>query len=317
MKEVLIGRIEEQKELQKALVSNKAELISVTGRLRIGKTFLIRSFYKDQISFEVAGIQGASLSIQLRNFTTQLTKFIRTTSDLLVPIEQAKDWFAAFVLLIEYLERKKSEDKQVVFFDELPWLSTHKSGFLAAFSYFWNSWAVQQRIVVIICGSAASWMIRKVVHHRGGLHNRITRQLVLEPFTLAETEEYLWSRGIRIERYHILQLYMAIGGIPHYLEALQPGLSATQNIEQIAFSKTALLKDEFSKLYHSLFARADRHIQVIRTLADRKQGLTRKQILENSQLSEGGSIQKVLEELRQSGFIMAYHPFGKKKNFTV
>jgi len=313
MNESLIGRVVEQQILQEALDSDKAELVSVIGRRRIGKTFLIESYYREQIVFQITGIQEAILSIQLRNFAAQLTKFIKKDTDLPVPIQVPKDWFDAFLLLIDYLENKKSEQKIVVFFDELPWLATHKSGFLAAFGYFWISWAVRKNIVVVICGSAASWMIRKVVHHRGGLHNRVTKQIALAPFTLAETEQYLLSKKIQLERYHILQLYMVMGGVPHYLEGLKPGLSATQNINQLAFSATGLLRDEFSKLYHSLFNHADRHIQVIRTLANRRQGLTRTEIVEQANFSDGGTIQKVLEELLRSGFLSTYQAFGKKK----
>ena len=313
MPDKIIGRVAEQKVLQETITSDKAELIAVIGRRRVGKTYLIESFFQDRIAFQISGVQEMPKKAQLRNFAAQLTKFIRRQNSLPIAIQAPKDWFEAILLLIDYLETLEANKKLVVFLDELPWLATHKSGFLAAFSYFWNSWARKRSIIVVICGSAASWMIKKVVHHKGGLHNRITRQLSLSPFTLSETEAYFKNRNLHFDRYQILQLYMTMGGIPHYLEAIRPGLSATQNIEQICFAQTGLLRDEFSKLYSSLFKNAQNHIKVIRSLATTNQGLTRKKILALGKFTDGGTIQSVLEELLQSGFITVYRPFAKKK----
>ena len=313
MNNQLIGRLVEQKVLKETMTTNKAELIALIGRRRVGKTYLIESFFQDKIVFQISGIQKMPKKGQLRNFAAQLTKFIRKRKDLPISIQAPTDWFDAILLLIDYLESIEATEKPVVFFDELPWVATHKSGFLAAFSYFWNSWAVKRSIIVVICGSAASWMIKKVVHHKGGLHNRITRQLSLAPFTLTETAAYFKHRNLHFDRYQILQLYMTMGGIPHYLEAVRLGLSATQNIEQICFAPTGLLRDEFSKLYTALFKDAEHHIKIIRTLATSRQGLTRNKIINLGNFKDGGKIQTVLEELLQSGFITIYRPFGKKK----
>ena len=191
----LIGRTEERKILEKALQSPKAEMVSVIGRRRVGKTFLVKSVYHNQIDFEITGIQHATRKEQLRNFMIQLSNFSKGG----FPLTEPKDWLEAFYLLSKFLEWKQKSEKMVVFLDELPWLSTHKSGFLKGLSFFWNSWAVNHNIVVVICGSAASWMIKKVVHHKGGLHNRITRRITLKPFNLAESEDFWFldkSRGM-------------------------------------------------------------------------------------------------------------------------
>ena len=308
MKE-LIGRKEEIEILQSALKSNEAEMVSVIGRRRVGKTFLINNVFDKNIVFSMTGIQYSPMEEQLRNFSYQLNEYAKTK----IPYKVPKDWLEAFQILISFLKKKLKGEKRVVFFDELPWIATPRSGFLRGLSFFWNSWAVQENIVVVICGSAASWMIKKVVHHKGGLHNRITKRIILDPFTLSETEKYLLSRKIRFDRYHILQMYMTMGGIPHYLKEIKGGKSATQNIDQICFSKTGLLKDEFTKLYASLFSNPENHIAVIRILSKKRKGLTRKEIVKYGKIPEGGSIQRVLEELEQSGFISIYLPFGKKK----
>lgn len=309
MGKTFVGRQVETAILQDALSSSESEMVAVIGRRRVGKTFMVQSVYKDDIVFEVIGLQNASKQEQLENFVLQLAEAAGST----FPIQTPSSWLQAFALLISYLKKLPKEKKKVVFFDELPWMATHKSRFLNGLSYFWNSWAVKHNIVVVICGSAASWMIQKVVNHKGGLHNRITRQIHLAPFTLAETEAYLQSSNIHFDRYQTLQVYMALGGIPHYLKEVKAGKSAVQNINQICFAPNARLKQEFSRLYPALFANAENHIAVIRALATKWQGLTRKEISDLSGIVEGGSLSRVLEELIYSGFISAYRPFGKKK----
>ncbi|HMQ47796.1 MAG TPA: ATP-binding protein [Saprospiraceae bacterium] len=309
MKNVLIGREKEQEVLRKALESPEAEMVSVIGRRRIGKTFLVKTIYSERIVFELTGTKNAPLYEQLQNFTYALQLASKNT----LIIKPPDNWMEAFFLLINYLSKLPDDHKKVVFLDELPWLSTHKSGFLRALSFFWNSWAVNQNIVVVICGSVASWMIQKVVNDTGGLHNRITKRIHLLPFTLAETELYLRSRNISLNRYHILQLYMAMGGIPHYLKEIEPGKSATQNIEDICFGQTGLLRDEFSNLYAALFDQSDTHVGIIRALAQKRIGMSRNEIIGMANLSNSGSITKALEELQQSGFIDFYQPFGSKK----
>ncbi|MEK7256275.1 MAG: ATP-binding protein, partial [Bacteroidota bacterium] len=200
-----------------------------------------------------------------------------------------------------------------VIFDEVPWMATRKSDFLKAFGLFWNSWASQKNVVVVICGSAASWMIQNVVRDKGGLHNRITRRLNLQPFTLAETEEYFKSKSFNLDRYQILQIYMATGGIPHYLKEVEGGESAAQNIDRICFSKNGLLHDEFGQLYASLFDHSENHVRVIRVLAEKWQGMSRQEIIDAGKFPNGGTISVVFEELEQSGFITSFYTFGKQK----
>jgi uncharacterized protein len=305
----LIGRIEETKILNNALQSSKAEMVAVIGRRRVGKTFLVKSVFEEKINFEITGIQHATRSEQLRNFVLQISKY----SGGSFPIIEPKDWLEAFYLLSKFLDMKQNLEKSVIFLDELPWLATHKSGFLKGLSWFWNSWAVNQNIVVVICGSAASWMIKNVVHDKGGLHNRITKRIYLKPFDLLETEKFLKSKELNFDRYQILQLYMTLGGVPHYLDEVEGGKSAIQNINSICFSENGLLWDEFPKLYAALFDNSETHVKIVRALANKQKGLTRTEIVEGSGLSEGGAISSIIDELQHSGFISAYLPFGKKK----
>lgn len=309
MKKKLVGRKREREILVEALQSDEPEMVAVIGRRRVGKTFLVKQVYEEHILFEVTGLQDGDLKKQLVNFSFALSRH----SGSHIPLKTPADWLEAFQMLVLHLSQIPDEAKKVVFFDEVPWMAVKKSDFLTGLGFFWNSWAVNRNIVVVICGSAASWMIEKVVNNRGGLHNRITKRIFLEPFNLAETESYLNSRNIHFNRYQIVELYMALGGIPHYLKEVKAGKSAVQNIDTICFSKEGLLRDEFSRLYPALFSNAEKHIAIIRALATSRQGLTRQKTLQLSGLPEGGNTTKVLQELEQSGFISSYFPFGKKK----
>jgi hypothetical protein len=309
MNQIFIGRQEEQAILHKALHSREPEMIALVGRRRVGKTFLVHAAYENRIDFEISGIQDVPLREQLENFTNRLNAHAKP----ILPFQRPTNWSEAFQMLITYLEGLKKQEKLVIFFDELPWLASRKSNFLKWFGYFWNSWAAQQHIVVVICGSAASWMIANVVRDRGGLHNRITRRITLMPFTLEETERFYKSRDIHFDRYQTVQLYMALGGIPHYLKEAEPGLSAAQNIDLICFTSNGLLHDEFSLLYPALFDNPEIHIKIIRVLASTWQGMTRSDLIEVAKLPNGGNTTDAIEELVTSGFVSSFYAFGKKK----
>ncbi len=306
----LIGRKKEQEVLLKVLNSNEPEMVAIIGRRRVGKTFLIRTVYSNRIDFELTGIQNHTQAQQLKNFHTQLKVQFGEQN---TPSKKPTDWMDAFWQLITVLEKQNKPEKTVVFIDEVSWLATPKAGFLEALGFFWNSWASKQNIVVVLCASAASWMIQKIVYHKGGLHNRITKRIDLQPFTLYETELYLRSRNVTSDRYQILQLYMAMGGIPHYLKEVEAGKSAIQNIDAICFTQGGLLNDEFNKLYPALFDNSEQHITIVRALSQKWKGMSRSELILATKLPDGGGFTKTLKELVSCGFVSNYYPFGKKK----
>ncbi|HEY0177847.1 MAG TPA: ATP-binding protein, partial [Pedobacter sp.] len=312
--ETVIGREEEKSILSDILASERPELVAVYGRRRVGKTYLIRNYLKQHIQFEFSGIHHITTGIQLKNFTKALSDQLNNKNPLAVPA----DWFAAFDLLASLLTPKMRSKKAVIFLDEFPWMQTPKSNFLAAFENFWNNWASRQnRIAIILCGSAASWMIQNVVRNKGGLHNRITRKIPLLPFSLYETEAFLKNRGVNLNRYQITQLYMAMGGIPAYLEKAGPGLSAAQIIDKECFTENGFLYNEFNDLYTALFDKAEKHRRVIRALAAKPMGLNRNEIIRLCELQTGGSTTSLLEELGAAGFITPYIPLGKKLKDSI
>ncbi len=312
--ETLVGRAEEKKILENALESTSPELIAIFGRRRVGKTFLVRSVYEKYIAFEFSAVHNATMPEQLGGFTKAYQQAKKSSAAYQAPVT----WFAAFTLLEDFLTPILKKRKAVVFFDEFPWMHTPRSNFLKAFEQFWNTYASRHpNLTVVICGSAASWMIRNVVNNRGGLHNRLTRRLKLLPFTLKETEAYLVSRSVTLDRHQLLQLYMAMGGIPEYLKEVAPGKSAAQVIDHAFFSKHGTLKKEFDNLYPALFENASQHILVVRTLAAVSKGMTRKEIIGSAQLNSGGWISQILEELEESGFIMSYIPYNRTSKDLV
>ena len=304
----VIGRKYEKGVLDKAYIQDSSSLIALIGRRRIGKTFLVRQTYLGKLNFDMVGLQNGSREEQLQIFSTQLTLYSKST----LPLKFPKNWIEAFAQLSSYLENLKSKKKQVLFFDEFPWSSTAKSGFVEAFAHFWNSWASRKNIVIVICGSSASWMIDNVINAKGGLHNRITKLLRLEPFSLSETKEYLKFKKVKLNTYQIAQLYMAMGGVPYYLNEVQEGLSAAQNIDSICFSKTGILANEYQNLYAALFDNSNKHLEIVEVLARKWKGLTRKEIIELSSFTNGGALTQVLRELEESSFITSYAPINKK-----
>lgn len=308
----IIGRKVEQEILHQLVESDNPELITIYGRRRIGKTFLVRQYFKDSFSFYYTGIYQGTKKEQLREFKRQLERY--SGHKWATP----KDWFDAFSLLRDYLESLEGDNPIVVFLDELPWMDTPKSRFVKAFEYFWNSWgATNKRLKLIVCGSATSWMRENVLSDKGGLYNRTTRTIYLAPFTLHETELYLASQGIKWNRYQIAECYMILGGTPLYLQMLDSNLSLAQNIDQLFFVQNAPLYQEYNFLFRSLFNEATIHKQIIETLANKAAGLTRSEIMTIAKIDDGGALSKALRNLCDCDFIRQYTAFGKAEKGTI
>lgn len=304
----LVGRSYETEILIDALASNRSELIAVYGRRRVGKTFLIRSVYKNHIQFEFSGINKAP-------FKQQLLSFHLTLSEKKKGFQPPQGWIEAFHQLKQYLGLLRTKSKKVIFIDEFPWLDTRKSNFLAAFDNFWNSYASQRDdLVVVICGSAAAYMIKKIIKSKGGLDNRLTRKIQLKPFNLNETELLLKSNSIVFSRYDILQVYMVMGGVPHYLEKIKPGESVAQTVDRLCFRKDGFLRGEFENIFASLFEHSANHEEIVRVLATVRKGMTRTEIISKIRLCSGGTFSKTLEELVDSGFVEKYLPYRGVKD---
>lgn len=263
LKEIL-GREKEIEILDTVWNSKEAEFLAIYGRRRVGKTHLIRQYFSEKGQFfEASGAKDKSLAKQLENFTKSLSRTFFKDA----PLANPKSWDAAFDILTGQLESRPKSQKIVIFLDELPWMATKRSGLLQSIDYYWNlHWSKLPNLIFVVCGSAASWMLEKLIYAKGGLHKRITRKILLEPYKLKETEQFLKNRGIRLNQRQILDIYMAIGGIPFYLKAIEKGLSAAQNINKLCFEKNGMLYDEFKNLFESLFEQAKVNLMLIREI---------------------------------------------------
>lgn len=303
----IAGRVSEQRTFQLLSTSTESEFVAVYGRRRVGKTFLVRETFKNRFSFYHTGLANADIQMQLRNFNATLQKYGN------IPYPRVNNWFEAFEQLIHLLETTKQKGKKTIFLDELPWMDTPRSGFVSALEHFWNSWAVSRGdILLIVCGSATSWMINKLIKNRGGLHNRITRRMLIEPFSLGECEEFYKANRIVMSRHQMIESYMIFGGIPYYLSLMEKSMSLSQNVDSLFFAKNGALTDEFSSLYASLFKHSENHVKIANALSRKNKGLTRAEIIAATKLPDGGGLSKTLEELEQCGFINKYNAFEKK-----
>jgi len=305
---MIIGREKEIALLTEIEKGKNSCFVAIYGRRRVGKTYLIREKFSNQFAFYVSGVSKGNMKRQLSNFQSSMNEYGGTNETL------PKDWFEAFRRLQKLLSNNSSTRK-IVFIDEMPWLDTAKSEFLSALELFWNQWASARKdIILIACGSATSWIIKKIVNDKGGLHNRITHHIYLRSFNLNETEQFLKNRLFHWNRYQIIQTFMVFGGVPYYLDCLKPHLSISQNIDELLFSPTGILRNEFQNLFQSLFKNAEKHLKILEALAKKEKALSRNEIANNAKLSNGGGLTDVLEELELCDFISKTYPLLGNKN---
>lgn len=298
MEQNIIGRKKEKEILQQVIDSNESRFVAVYGRRRVGKTFLVREFLEDYIVFQCAGLANSTTKDQLKNFFQTLRRY---DSSL---VEHPSDWLEAFDSLIRYLEQIPRRRK-VVFLDELPWMDTPTSGFISALEHFWNGWAsARHDVVLIVCGSASSWMLSKLINNHGGLYGRITDEIRLQPFSLAETQVYLESRGIVLSLYELAECYMIMGGIPYYLHYLDRRHSLAQNIDRLMFNPNGPLHSEFEKLFMALFKDSENYVDVVTALSKHPYGMTRTEISHFLNLPSGKGLTTVLNNLEVCGFVL-------------
>ncbi|MCR4560018.1 MAG: ATP-binding protein [Bacteroidales bacterium] len=307
MENPIIGRKREQEALKTCVNSSKSELIAVYGRRRVGKTYLIKKYFSERFDFYFTGSLNKTKREMLMLFNEQLQQYSQK------PYPIAKTWHESLNQLKDYVLSLR-KDKVVIFIDEISWIDNANSGFLSDFEYFWNSWAATYgKIKLIICASATSWILDKVLADKGGLHNRVTKIIGLNPFTLGETEEFFRYKNVKFNRFDIAQCYMIMGGVPYYLDLIDPKLGLPQNIDALFFGETAELRREFDFLYRSLFNNYDFYIKVIECISQKNKGLTRQEIAESLKLQKGGNLTKALRELENCGFVRRYNSFGKKE----
>lgn len=304
---MFIGRREEIALLERAYSSEDSQFVAVYGRRRIGKTFLVRETFGQKFVFQYTGVFNVSNRRQLAEFHRSLVEQGLDANEV-----SPKDWFDAFSLLGKLLDGL-DVGRKVVFIDELPWMDAPNSHFMAAFEHFWNGWASARKdILLIICGSATSWIINKIFRNRGGLYNRVTCKIHLKPFSLRECEDLAKAMNLPMNRNMLLEAYMVMGGIPYYWTRLDPGKSLGRNINDLFFAPGGELHDEFNYIYASMFKSPEKYVKVIEVLAGKKSGLTREEIIAKGHMESNGQLSRILEDLIECGFVRKYCHTDKK-----
>ena len=312
----LIGRKDELQRLRSFLRSNLSHLIVVSGRRRVGKTFLINEAYEGEVLFRHTAQSVEDLLQEKANeatlLRTQLSRFAFSLRRVGYRCaESFKDWDEAFLELQKYIEGNHSPSKKVIFLDELPWLDTPNSRFFPAFMSFWSDFVLPHKgLILVVAGSANSWILDKLVENTGSLYKRHHCWINLSPFTLAESEEFLRSKSIRLSRYDIVQIYMALGGIPYYLDMVQKGKSVGANLSEILSSSADGLAGEFKNLFRSIFANPEQMVSLVRAISSKRSGLSKKEITKLTGIADGGTLTDYLRALISSGFVEKYRPFG-------
>ena len=312
----IIGRKQEIEELERLYNSDRTEFVAVYGRRRVGKTFLIKQALKDKFTFQHTGVSPVEQEGEKNRIKTQLESFYYSMLNHgLEGYKQPRTWLEAFFQLEQLLMKHDDGSRQVVFIDELPWMDTPRSGFISAFESFWNGWCSgRDNIMLVVCGSATSWILSNLSRSKGGLYGRLTHEIKLSPFTLGECEQYFEHAGIELSRYDILQSYMIFGGIPYYLSYFRKGYSFEKNTDMILFGSKPRLQDEFRRLFRAIFTNADDCKKIIRHLATRNYGFTREEIATATGLPLGGGLTDTLASLAESDFVQRYTPYGKGSN---
>lgn len=320
----IIGREEELATISRLYTSERSEFLALYGRRRVGKSFLIEEAMENKFTFMTVGLfikvdkddaekVESYRQQQLRHFYSSLLEYGLPEEGNPAPT----NWLDAMNLLKKLLLSKRSRRK-VVFIDELPWLAGPQSSELVSeLGFFWNQWARKRKdILLIVCGSATSWMIDNVIREYEGLYGRVTETIALKPFTLAECERYWEKRGFHLSRYEVALTYMVIGGVPYYMDSFRPDRTMADNINTIYFNKDKA-RQEFKDVYAGLYSSSEVYINVIRQLGKRFYGMSRTELLEALDKKGGGNFSDVLENLIDSGIIRSYTLYGSPRKQTV
>ena len=305
----MIGRESQENVMNGFLTRKKSAFLAVTGRRRVGKTYIIDEMYGKHFCLRITGIQDADTQVQINNFTQRIAEY--SSFPIITP---PNNWQEVFALLRTYLKTLPKNKKHVIFIDELPWVATKRSGFVQLLAHLWNDYlSKENHFILVVCGSATSWIAKKIVNDKGGFHNRLDQTIKLKPFTLKETKAFLESKKIRLTDQAIAELYMVTGGIPYYLEQVKKGESVNQTIARLCFDESGVLNNEYDNLYKALFEHPENHEAIVAALATAQSGLTRKQIISKSKVKEGGPYTRAMDDLLISGFVEEVLPYGKAK----
>lgn len=308
----MVGRVQERRCLDRCDGSDKSELVCVYGRRRVGKTFLVEQTLGPFFAFHVVGSKDAATSSQLREFGLELTD--RGDPNPNPPA----DWREAFNRLYKVITApdapRSPHGKAVVFIDEFPWFAKQRSDFLSAFSTFWNRRSTTgQKLLVVICGSATSWVIEHVLESAGDMAARVTESIFLKPFALAETKEYFDSRGFGWDERSLIETQMVFGGLPYFFSLMSPHQSLAQSIDRLCLRPRAQLRDETMILLESTMRRSRLYVELFALLAQHRYGVPKAEAMRLLGHSTNQFIKATAEAVK-CGYVHEYKNLSKPQN---
>ena len=299
-----IGRKKELSKLNDLLSKKIASLVVVKGRRRIGKSRLIEEFAKNKKYYIFSGIPpvaGTTLQSQLDEFSRQLSEQTG------LPEVTVNDWSKLFHLLAD----KTRYERTIILLDEISWMGSMDPNFLGKLKNAWDlSFKKNPELILILCGSVSYWIEKNIISSTGFL-GRISLKITLEELHLSECNELLNHIGFTRSTYEKFELLSVTGGIPHYMELINPKYSAMENIKQLCFEKDGILTDEFRFIFHDLFGRrGDIYQDIVECLS---QGPADYADLACSlKYTSSGALSQYLQELIISGFISRDYTWSLK-----
>ncbi len=301
------GRRHELNVLNEEFQRDRSSLSILYGRRRVGKTRLLKEFCKEKKHFRFEGLEIGHEQAQIDHFLRQLAQ--QTGKDWLRNI-RCNTWHEALDYLHKELSSKK---KQVLVFDEFPWMIQKQKEHVALFKYTWdNVWSEKESLMVIFCGSVNSFMVNELMHS-SAFYGRINHEICLAPLSLNETLDFF---GGHRSSQDVLEFYMIFGGIPKYLEEINPKESVVQNINRLCFLKDAYFVGEFERLFKDEFDTVNVYEKIVHSLA-KHSSMNYSEILEALHAEKGGGYRSYLKNLELAGFIKSFMPFGKEGETTL
>lgn len=281
-----------------------ASLIVVYGRRRVGKTRLITEFYKDKGLWKFDGVEGEPRSVQIQNMLEQLSVY---SKDEIYKSIKCASWLDFVKILNRAISESGAKYKRAVFLDEFPYMCSGRTDFVSAIKWAWdNLWNDKPGFSLVLCGSVASFMVKKVVKS-SALYGRVNLEICLKPFFLPEVFEFFGKKkSIR----EICDLYMFCGGIPEYLHKINKAQSVSQNIARLAFCKDGYFVNEFDRLFKDVFKEENIYKRIIMELS-RFGSLKGPEIAERLNIATGGGFVKYMEHLELAGFVKSFSPLDK------
>lgn len=295
-----VGRETELAQLERTARLAKAGLVVCSGRMRIGKTALIRRFAQSYGHFyEFQGLpprEQTARSHQLEHFTRQMSEQLR------VPLARPQSWYEAFVLLARLMQGQRA----LIHLDEISWMACQDEDFVGQLKIAWDTRLKQNRGLILVLGGCGSAWIREHILDGTALMGRVSLSLALRELPLDKCNELFGAlggaAGQRMSTLEKVRLLCVTGGIPRYLEEIDYTATAERNITAMCFTSGGLLVDEFDKIFNDIFSsRAPTYRQIVSALVDGAR--TAAEICAQLGVAPSGIFTEYLEDLQAAGFV--------------